>query len=334
MSIEDIIVEFEIPYLLEVRDSFDKNPEWRFDVSFNSVEAEFRFKKICIQEGVDGANYVRGNRNGLISRTAVQVWFNDIFYQAIPDRTNDETPDGDEMILHEIPGQYSRYVIGYSLDFLNQFLEAYRTNLDDQWVKPLGISDVIDFKVTADLEDGGSDTVIYQPGVEPIKELRVTETKRDSIQEFISEDKSVNLFKKIDLDTEDNIARREYDIAVLNSARLFEVWIKTAYIAIMDRREGSEEEARRIAIETPFGSFVEEKIRADIGLDIGSMPEYSEWKQKVWEVRKDVIHDGRRVEEEVANEAYRVTKMLLGRLLAEVGDELEDTTLHAEIDYP
>lgn len=328
---EKIIVAFDIPYYLELEDSISGNEDWRFKVTYNSVESEFRFKKQVLEQAPNGMKF-RGDRNGKYWNTKVEVHLNDIFYEAIPSK--EHSTNGDEIIFG-LPDEYSKYLLGWTIDFLNELLEIYRIFTNKFWIKHLGLADIVEFNVTEMYDDGTLASSKYFVGLEEIDDRKVDTEMRDAMKEFLAEDQSLNLVKYIDLDIQDEIARRDFEMAILNCSRLFEVWLKLAYIEIMDDRgRKSKKEAARICRDTPTGSFMEETFYAHTGFDLEGCTEYSNWETQVWEVRGGIIHGNRLAEHDEARQAYETTKKLIARILDEFESELEGSSVHAIVDYP
>ena len=71
-------VRFEIPYLLQVEDSFEDNKDARFHSRFEGVPAELQFKKQA-REGNESERpgmmfgQIEGDRFGTVSYTNVKV---------------------------------------------------------------------------------------------------------------------------------------------------------------------------------------------------------------------------------------------------------------------
>lgn len=144
------------------------------------------------------------------------------------------------------------------------------------------------------------------------------------IQSMLEEENSVTLFQKVRLDIKDNLRRHEYDSAVVNSVRLFEVWVKTAYIALEAIKNDEEEEARRIATNTSLIPLVTQNLNSHLDGDIEDYKEWKDWDDGAYDARKDTIHEGRQVPEDVAKSSFTQTKILIARL----SNEFEDTIGH------
>lgn len=201
MSVEEY-VEFRIPYLLKLKDSIEKNPDWRFEVEREGIIAELRFKKERL-EGFDYTAFPEEDRSGQLCRTKVQVRFPDGLYG------EGKTEDG--------------HLIVASRKAINRFLEVYRAILQDEWVRDLAFENIVEFTIFWDDGEEVESKTVYVPN-DTFAGAGIDEEGRDKIQKYLQEDIQINPTKNIDLDTQEKLHRGEYELAVVNADRLFEFW--------------------------------------------------------------------------------------------------------------
>lgn len=304
-------VEFTIPYLLKVKDSFEQNPDWRFEVDRDGVKAELRFKKEK-SEGYTFSAFPEGDRSGNLCWTKVQVRFSDGLSQ--DGRSSEGT------------------LIEASLGAINRFLEVYRAVMEDEWIRDLAFQNIVEFTVYWDTGSEVESETVYVPN-ETFGEFEMDLEARDQIQKYIDESIRINPAKKMDLDTKEKIHRGEYDLAVINADRLFEFWAINVFVHIKDSRGESADDAVELVTDNKFTNVISNFYNDHLGFDFKGTTEYEDWKKHTHELRNNVVHEGWHVTEEEAQRAYDASIRAIAKIIEEFKDELKGTNLFAEIDY-
>ncbi|WP_128081487.1 hypothetical protein [Haloferax sp. ATB1] len=136
------------------------------------------------------------------------------------------------------------------------------------------------------------------------------------------------------MDINENNRRHEWDSMVINSVRLFEVWMDNCYIALESRISGDERKARNNAQNTGMVPVVEDHLNTHLSYDIRKLEEWVEWKSDVYQERKKVIHDGKQVEESVGKSSFTKTNYLIAAIAEDVASVIGDLPIMPDIDRP
>lgn len=304
-------VEFTIPYLLKIKDSFEQNPDWRFEIERKGVVAELRFKKEK-SEGYTYSAFPEGDRSGNLCWTNVQVRFTGGLSE------DGKTPDGS--------------LIEASLYAINRFLEAYRAVMEDEWIRDLALQNIVEFTVYWDTGSEVESQTVYVPN-ETFGEFDLDVESRDQIKKYLDEGTHINPAKKIDLDTQEKIHRGEYDLAVINADRLFEFWAINVFVYIKESRGEPTDDAIELATNNKFTNLISNFYRDHLGFDFQATTGYEEWKEYTHELRNNVVHEGWHVTEEEAQRAYNASMKAIAEIIEEFEDELQGTNLFAKVDH-
>ncbi|TKX72603.1 hypothetical protein EXE46_15655 [Halorubrum sp. GN11_10-6_MGM] len=236
--VESEYVEFTIPYLLKLKDSFEKNPEWRFEIEREGQIAELRFKKEKSSD-FDYTAFPEGDRSGNLCWTKVQVRF--------PGGLSQENRTNDGLLIEA------------SQKSINRFLEVYRAVMEDEWIRDLAFQNIVEFTVYWGFDSKVESKTVYVPN-ETFGESGIDSETRDKIQMYLNEDIRINPPKKMDLDTQEKLHRGEYELAVINADRMFEFWAVNVFVYLKELRGTSSNEAVELVTENKFtnviGSFV------------------------------------------------------------------------------
>lgn len=304
-------VEFTIPYLLKLKDSFDKNPEWRFEIEREGQIAELRFRKEKSHD-YDFSAFPEGDRSGKLCWTKVQVRF--------PGGLSKEGRSEDGPLIEA------------SKKAINRFLEVYRAVMEDEWIRDLAVQNIVEFTVYWDLGSEIESSTVYVPN-ETFGDFGLDIEKRDKIQRYIDEGTNINPSKRIDLDTQEKIHRGEYELAVINADRLFEFWAINTFVYLKENRGSSTEDAIELATENKFTNIISNFYRDHLGFNFQETTEYKNWKEETHELRNNVIHEGWHITEEESQKAYNASLKAIAAITEEFKEELRGTNLFAEIEH-
>lgn len=304
-------VEFTIPYLLKIKDSFEQNPDWRFEIDQEGVIAELRFKKEKSETYTYSA-FPEGDRSGNLCWTKVQVRFTGGLSK------DGKSPDGT--------------LIEASLQAINRFLEVYRAVMEDEWIRDLAFENIVEFTVYWDTGSEVESKTVYLPN-ETFGELEMDVETRDQMQKYLDERIRINPAKKMDLDTQEKIHRGEYDLAVIIADRLFEFWAINVFVHLKDSRGESVDDAVELVTNNKFTNVISNFYRDHLGFDFQATTGYEEWKEYTHELRNNVVHEGWHVSEEEAQRAYDASMRAIAEIVEEFEDELQGTNLFVEIDH-
>lgn len=310
--VEAEYVEFTIPYLLKLKDSFGKNPEWRFEIEREGQVAELRFRKEK-SDDFDYTAFPKGDRSGKLCWTKVQVRF----------------PGG---LSNEGQSEHGP-LIEASRSAINRFLEVYRAIMGDEWIRDLAFQNIVEFTVYWDLGSEIKSDIVYVPN-DTFGDFEIDTERRDKIQQYLDNGIGINPSKKMDLDTQEKIHRGEYDLAVINADRLFEFWAINTFVYLKENRGASTEDAIELVTENKFTNVISNYYRDHLGFDFQDTTEYEDWREETRKLRNKVIHEGWHITEKEAQKAYQASQKAIAAIMEEFKEELRGTNLFAEIDYP
>jgi hypothetical protein len=148
----------------------------------------------------------------------------------------------------------------------------------------------------------------------------------------------VTIYNELDLNAEDKIDRTDYNSAIIDSATLFEAWLKDAFKAIACQQGHSEQEARELITKgDDSNEYLSPKNIAldhipNLGFGFADTVEFDDWDTKTREVRNKVVHEGYQADRKEAIQAKDSATDAIVRLSSEFNDELEGTPLFVQKD--
>jgi len=333
MTLKNIVVQFDIPYHIQVLDSFKENKESRFHPVIDQIPAEIRFKSnVEDTAGVAIAGTAAGDRHGNLGYSSVQVWFDSRFINQMPSEFEDDLPASDSLKFHMGPliGK-NGYVIKNSVKYLNKFISVYRHCTKFYWIKPLAPHAITRFQIIERFEDGSEEGRTQFVTKSAVKSGPLQDELLQRIRHFVLNDMPDNLFYELILDAEDKIDRGEYNSAIIDSATMFEMWIKSAFeIAAVDQGYSKQESVNMITKGDDSDDYLNPKnIVSDqfpkLGHDLSSLDVFDNWDKHTRKVRNKVIHEGYDACFEEAREAQDAAVSAVYEFAQELDEELEGT---------
>lgn len=338
MSVKNYVLQFDIPYHIQVEDSFKRNQEERFYPVIDEIPAELRFKSNSETEmGVGTAGSVAGDRHGNFGHSSVQVWFDEQLIDTIPEDIDDEMPIDAEPVFHMgQPRGTDRYLIENAVSYLNKFLRVYRASTNFYWISPLPSHEIGRFSIIERYADGTEDSRRRFVTQSAMKSGPMDEIVLERVKQGIQLPSPITLFNELDLNAEDKIDRGEFNSAIIDSAILFESWVEQAYQIIAVEHGKSEQEALD---DITKGGDSDETLSpkniitdhlSNFGFDFSTTDEFEAWDSDTREIRNKVVHDGYQASQEEARNAKDAATTALLRLSDEFKDELQGTTLFVQ----
>lgn len=338
MPVKNYVLQFDIPYHIQVEDSFKGHQEERFYPVIEDIPAEIRFESNSETEmGVGTAGSVEGDRHGNFGHSSVQVWFDEQFIDTIPEDIDDEMPIDTEPVFHMgQPRGTDRYLIENAVSYLNKFLRVYRASTNFYWISALPPHGIGRFSIVERHEDGTEDSRQRFVTKSAMKSGPMDESVLNRVRQGIQLPSPVTLYNELDLNAEDKIDRGEFNSAIIDSAILFESWIEQAYQIVAVEHGKSEQEALE---DITKGDDSDDTISpkniitdhlSNFGLDFSQTNEFEAWDSDTREIRNKVVHDGYQASHKEARDAKDAAVAALIRLSNEFEDELRGTTLFVQ----
>lgn len=338
MNIKNYIVQFDLPYHIQVQDSFKNNQEKRFYPVIDDVPAEIRFQSNQEDSGgVAVAGTAAGDRHGRLGYSSVQVWFDYRFMNNIPDDIDEEKPiDADPVFHMGQPRGTDRFLIENALKYINKFLSVYRSITGFYWITSISPHEVIRFIIAENMKDGSQDrrTVFYTTS--SLKSGPLDEDKLTTIQSGVQMETPVTIFDELDLDADDKIDRGDYNASIIDSAIMFESWVKSAFQEVAMENGYSREEAQEMIKKggdsDEFMSpknIIKDKF-PEFGYDFTTQEEFTHWDERTRKVRNKVVHEGYQATFSEAKQAKDSTIKALSELSKGFKDSLEGTIYYIE----
>jgi len=342
MCPENYVIAFDIPYHIQVRDSFKGNRESRFYPVIENIPAELRFESNTVDSySIAIAGTAVGDRHGNLGYSSVQVWFGEDFIDHIPeDIENEVAIDAVPVFRMGSLGGLEGHLIENAVMYVNKFLEVYRSRTSFYWITPLSPYTITQFAVV-DHYKNQSDDVRYRFVTEsPLKTGPLNDSVQNEIKRGVQLETPITLYNQLDLNAEDKISRGDYNSAIIDSAILFETWIKEAFQIIAVKKGYSESWAiDKVTKGDGSGDYLSPKnIASDqilrLGFDFSETDEFQRWDKKTREVRNNVVHEGYQSNENEAREAKSSAIKAIVRLCDEFEDELERSPLLVREEAP
>lgn len=318
---------FDIPFFLQVPDSFEENETARFYPSIHGDTAELRFKRESVEtRGGETFGMAAGDRLGNVSYTKVRVGLGGDVLSKAP-----EPSQGRYALTSDLRGR-DGHVIERAVRFLNRFLRVYRVALGYYWIRPLTPSEIVSFELVSVNSSGDTERRHRKITPESLKPPSATITVEEckALNGVLQKESPVMLTKEIDLDTQDKIDLEEANLAVLNAERLFEIWVKNAFESILVERGWSDAETENL-LKNERGEYerltniVGTFINHHLGFAFEETEEYEVWKKETHTLRNAVAHEGYNASREEAIDAYTASVEAILCLSDQFEDELSGT---------
>lgn len=329
MAVQYEWICFDIPFFLQVPDSFGNNDDARFYPSLDGDIAELRFKRESVEtNGGETFGMAAGDRLGNVSYTKVRVGLDDDVLSEAP-----EPSDGQYALTSDLRGR-DGYLIERAVEFLNRFLRMYRISLGYYWIHPVTPHEIVSFDLVSVHDDRGTEGRHRKitPGSLTPPNATISEEDCEFLNEMLQSETPLALTGEVDLDTQDKIDLEETNLAVLNAERFFEIWVKNAMEVILSERGWNPTEIKELLkndageyeqLSNIVGNFIDHHL----GFAFSDTGEYKEWKSKTHILRNAVAHEGYTASKKEALDAYEASVEAILCLNKEFEDELSGTEL-------
>ena len=335
MDITEVLVDFQIPYLLQVEDSLEGNSE-PFHVAVDGTPAAIYFKKIPKSSGGPViAGQMIGDRLGNVSETAVRVHFDERLIDKIPQDRIEKSPP--ESLVHQGGSNTDDshgFIVEAAVAAINRFLRVYKYVTVSYWMRNLLPYEIFSFRITEFKEDGEEKERTYNYSNSPYRGFgqTVEQEEEEEIRSILRTEEEQPIYPRLELETLDKISLGEYNLAVLNTQRLFEIWVKHACLLLLEKEYDEErahdlmtDDGEYVALGQTFNYF-----NQHFGHDFRETEEYDRWDRAYKQIRCEVAHAEYMASNQDANEMYEACQELQLTIYGEFKDDLEDTSLRSK----
>jgi len=335
MDTKEIIIRCEIPFLIRTDNPEDDEFQF-FTIPTDNYTAEIGFRmapgggrgNITTAAGADE------DRLGHVSTTHVKAKFGGDFIRSIPEE------------VHELPGsavfqmgggngqdEYSYYAEELTI-CINKFISIYKNQTDSYWMRNLLPHDIFDFAIVKVDNEGNESKTHHKHSASVMSGMGSTlsDDEISGIKQQLNTEKVPSIYSRLQLKLRNQISLKQYSLAVVDSQRLMESWIKEAFEHLLKELEGkSKVEAEKIARHQD-GSFkdfhdIRKMYDSKLGFDLEATTEFQNWKNIAKGLRNDIIHEGFEPSETEAVEAVRINIDLIMVIKSQFGGVLRSDML-------
>lgn len=312
---EKYVIEFTGPYSFMVPNSFDEeHSEAAYSVVIDEIEAEIRFGGSqggrSAFQGNGGASFPR-DRHGLLLNQKIQVHFSKDYISDLPDDI--EEPVYKDLMLGSRTAGLHKRLIYDSIRYYNRFIECYKVMTESYWMRSVNPNEIVNSTLRK-VEDG---EVIEETGIGLSGGMLhmgiITPQKDSNLRKNLQEDNDVTISRKLDLEIQDKIDLGEYTIAVIYSKQLFIFWTRREYKKMLLTMGRSGQQAKDRMWDNGRDQYdniktIYQNIDSDVGLEIKDSQEWELWVKYCYNLRNELVHEGRRANELDAIYAYYYTQ--------------------------
>lgn len=311
MTVEKIVVQFKIPFLIRVGNPGSDGFEI-YSIPFEEYTAKIGFDmEPGGKGGVTIAAGAEEDRLGNLSSTKVQVVFGKDFIKSIPDDVL-EIPGS---AVFQIAGggvkdDKNGYIAKESTRCVNRFVKIYKSVTNSYWMRNLLPHDIFDFILIEVNENGDTSQQRYQhnAGIMSGMGSTIGEKKDNQIREMLVNNTTPSIYTRLQLRVRDEMSLKEYDLAVADSQRLMERWVKEACECLLQEFKGMSRSKAEDITRREDGSFMSfdniiDQYESKLDFNIRRSKEYDDWYNNVRGLRNDIVHEGYRPTENEAIEA-------------------------------
>lgn len=208
-----------------------------------------------------------------------------------------------------------QHFVSLSIDAVNKFIEHYRIIADRFYIKPITPQIIQTFKIISNFSDDTSKTQTFGIGSGPLHGLggSISDDKDQYLRKVMYKNEQPSIIDSLKIEIKNKLDLREWRLAVIDSAILFETWLsKLLYDHYRDNGLSESDIFDKFhkddKYNTPLSAYAlaKYKIKDDIGFDFGDCQEFDNWCTDTKDLRNKVVHgDKYRVSKEEAEKAFK-----------------------------
>lgn len=219
-----------------------------------------------------------------------------------------------------------RRVIHLAIDGINHLIAHYRVLADRPYIRSVTPSEVQEFQYYTQYDDGTEEQMEYGEGSGPLHGFggAIDDSTEVALRAAVRVEGEPPIDLTLDADIRNNIDLREWRLALIQSAILFEAHL-AACIRLGFHKQGLDEGAMSAWFAKPDGyprsatSLAATVVPPALGFDFASTAEFADWTRHVRDPRNDLVHGKRfAVSQEEAQLAYRVVRTASALLTSRV----------------
>lgn len=333
METNKIIVKCEVPYL--IRTDNPENDEFEFfsiPTGDYTAEIGFRMAPGGGSGNITTAGAADEDRLGHMSTTHVKTKLDKKFLESIPDNVQ-QLPDS--LVFQMGSGGLGEpsYIAEEVTNSINKFLNIYRANTESYWMRNLLPHDIFDFLIVKFDEEGNRSEQHHKhtAGAMTAMGSTLSDEEVSEIQNMLDNQKTSSIYSRLQLKLRDQISLNEYALAVVDSQRLMESWIKEAFEHLLQTVEGySRTDAKDTARNGgDFKNFhnIRGMYNSKLGFNLESTTEFNDWDNIAKDLRNDIVHEGYEPSRKEAIETVKINNKLMLRVKSEFGNDLHNDLL-------
>lgn len=336
-GIQKIFVIVDIPFLLRVEDSINDNPP-KYTVNIEGYNLGVDFQKMPGgTDSVDMAVQSHSDRLGRVSKTKCQVKFGPEYISEILNEIQG-SPIGPDPVVAMGSGQFSadqqpRRVASDAVRAINKCLRAYRRTTEEYWLRDLFVEELLHFGIIGIDRDGQEHASEQTMTPSPMTGFGSTlpDDEHKQFVERILSDDEYNTFLELELNVREQIDVGQYELGVIDSYRIFELWVKNASEIIMDARGKSQsnidDKLKDNGDYENLMNIIKNILKddPDVSYDFSSKSEFDNWESTTNNLRNDIVHEGVAISRNQALDAHENTGTALGAFYSDFIGELSGT---------
>lgn len=213
----------------------------------------------------------------------------------------------------------TKLFVSLAVDFVNKFLSNYRAVTERFYISPVTPAVIQNFIIQSTYDDGDTRVQTYatDKSVIDIPDKvsvlddsmylmdatlhgmggAISEEKDEFLRRVLREGKMPPILMELDLEVQNKLDLREWRLAVLESAILFETYLNTILRAAY-RKSGlkTDEIERKFlknvqkSIPLSCTAIAKSLVKDAIGLDFESTEEFQAWARNTRDLRNDIVH--------------------------------------------
>jgi len=305
----NVVFHYKIPCSLDLKDSFGKDDLGQpFIVGIDKVPAKIHFKRVYdfrYKDSISIAPFSKmdEDRNGILSYTEVQVWFDK---QAI------KYHDIDVNRLRILPDDK---LVDVSLDYLNKLINQYKLITESYWLRNIVRKDLFDINVVLiDTDENQERIIIAIPKHHEVqfnggKEISIPDSQEQTLRKLIVQDDLYD-YEQMRLTIKNFFSLNNFNVALVLAVTEFEHFIydflkKNLSNTKLDKIKKKESCGCMAGI----SEVCENGFKKEFNIDFGTTTEFKDVKEDAFKLRNLIVH-GERLNEITYEECQRAIDSL------------------------
>jgi len=248
-------------------------------VTLKDIQVGLKFlRRINPHRPTKLAGEIPGDRTGRASFSTVRVVFN----------------------LSMLKPEYHwdmKLFVSIAIDAVNHFIEHYRVLADRPYITPITTSVIQEFHLATDYGTGAENYQEYGAGSGPLHGFggAISDDIDNKIREAIITAESPSIDKILDCEIRNHIDLREWRLALIESAVLFESWLTSLLRTVAQQKGMSSADidakfTQKNGLPKSITDIASRLVKEIKGIDFAGTSEYQDWKISVRDPRNDVVH--------------------------------------------